>query len=74
MVTKTTLHKAIIIILILLLYNDSVCFPYFVLDIDECRLGIDNCEQVCRDTDGSYVCECFSGYNLNNDGRTCDGM
>ena len=47
---------------------------FTVLDIDECRLGVDNCEQACRDTDGSYACECFSGYNLNNDGRTCNGM
>ena len=46
----------------------------FLLDIDECRLGIDDCEQLCQDTDGSYICDCSLGYNLNVDGRTCTGM
>ena len=44
-----------------------------LLDIDECALGTDTCSQICRDTDGSYRCECNSGYALDADGRTCNG-
>ena len=52
---------------------------YFILqdlfvDIDECLLSIDDCEQTCENTDGSYVCHCGEGYMLNEDGRTCKGI
>ena len=40
-------------------------------DIDECALGIHECDQVCRDSPGSYACGCNAGYNLNTDGFTC---
>lgn len=31
------------------------------------------CSQVCINTDGSRNCQCFTGYSLNIDGRTCSG-
>ncbi len=43
-------------------------------DIDECALGTDTCQQVCVNTPGSYLCECYIGYELNGDGTTCNGM
>jgi len=46
---------------------------YLILDIDECRTGTHNCEQVCVNTEGSYSCECFSGHELGSDKRTCNG-
>ena len=46
---------------------------YIISDINECAEGIDNCAQLCIDTDGSYTCSCSLGYNLVEDGRECDG-
>ena len=48
--------------------------PYYYADIDECALGTDACAQVCRDTVGSYRCECNPGYALDSDGRSCNGI
>ena len=36
--------------------------------------GTDNCAQNCTNTDGSYMCNCSSGYRLHSDGYTCNGM
>ena len=43
-------------------------------DVDECANNNDNnCNQLCNNTEGSFVCDCQSGYKLNADGHTCDG-
>ena len=47
---------------------------YLLADINECAENIDDCVQICTDTDGSYVCSCAPGYLLTNDSRGCDGM
>eukprot|EP01125_Pyxidicula_operculata_P003314 TRINITY_DN1390_c0_g2_i3.p1 TRINITY_DN1390_c0_g2~~TRINITY_DN1390_c0_g2_i3.p1 ORF type:complete len:1797 (+),score=397.91 TRINITY_DN1390_c0_g2_i3:489-5879(+) len=39
-------------------------------DIDECALHIDNCQQNCTNTIGSFVCSCVEGYSLVN-GSAC---
>ena len=41
--------------------------------IDECILGIDECSQVCIDTQESYYCGCSSGYELDSDQFNCTG-
>ena len=43
------------------------------LDIDECDLNTDGCEQGCVNTNGSFMCNCTDGYELNGDGFSCDG-
>ena len=42
-------------------------------DIDECALDTDGCNQGCINTPGSFQCNCSEGYQLNEDGFTCDG-
>lgn len=44
-------------------------------DINECNDTelVHECDHTCINTIGSYACTCNSGYNLNVDGRTCDG-
>ena len=32
-----------------------------------------NCEQTCINNDGSYTCQCRTGYQLNSDEMTCVG-
>ena len=44
-----------------------------MIDIDECDLSTDNCDQVCLNTIGSFSCDCGSGYDLDGDGTTCNG-
>ena len=41
-------------------------------DINECVLGLDNCDHnaTCHDSDGSYDCYCNSGYE--GDGFSCE--
>ena len=37
-------------------------FDVIVADINECESMNGMCEQLCEDTDGSYVCLCEDGY------------
>ena len=41
-------------------------------DIDEC-FEVNGCQQLCQNTDGSYICSCFSGFNLSSNGMDCNG-
>ena len=45
----------------------------FLTDVDECLLGTDNCDEnaECKDTNGSYECECKNGFIGN--GTICNG-
>ncbi|XP_044165774.1 uncharacterized protein LOC114963363 [Acropora millepora] len=33
-----------------------------------------DCEQVCHNTPGSYICSCVSGYQLASDGKSCSDI
>ena len=43
-------------------------------DINECSEGIDNCNQTCTNTEGSFTCGCDDGYLLYSDETTCNGI
>ena len=43
-------------------------------DIDECQANTSSCMQVCTNTIGGYNCSCNSGFSLNQDMASCDGM
>ena len=46
---------------------------FLLSDIDECKKDKNNdCSQVCNNTPGFYTCGCDPGYQLNEDGFTCD--
>lgn len=48
---------------------------FLLLDFDEClNGGYTGCKQLCINTPGSFTCDCYKGYRLNIDQRTCDGM
>ena len=42
-------------------------------DINECENN-STCDHRCINTIGSFICECNSGYQLNDDLMTCSGM
>uniref|UniRef100_A0A3B1JTB7 complement subcomponent C1r n=1 Tax=Astyanax mexicanus TaxID=7994 RepID=A0A3B1JTB7_ASTMX len=51
---------------------------YQAIDVDECSSPVSSedsgplCSQICLNTLGSYQCACHHGYQLRDDGRTCD--
>ena len=56
------------------MYQSYYCSCFPLLDIDECSLQLDECEQVCVNLDGSYTCECYEGYAIvSNRYYTCEG-
>ena len=56
-----------VIVLAIIVINN-----YYV-DINECTLGYDGCNQNCVNTEGSYLCYCTSGYHLDVNKKTCIG-
>ena len=43
-------------------------------DVNECSTyDANQCSQICVNTEGSYICQCSSGYRLSADERSCDG-
>ncbi|CAH1255346.1 ADGRG7 [Branchiostoma lanceolatum] len=55
-------------LVLLLLFNGNVILGQ---DVDECRLGTDNChdDAACTNTVGAFTCACNAGYS--GDGVTC---
>ena len=55
------------------LIHKTIELHFNCLDINECNLANNDCNQNadCTNTDGSYVCSCNTGYY--GDGKTCDG-
>ena len=45
----------------------SSCVCIHISDIDECQNENGGCTQICNNTIGSYHCECWDGYEMNND-------
>ena len=37
-------------------------FLIIFLDVNECKMNIDDCDQLCVNDLGSYHCECYTGY------------
>ena len=55
--------------------NNYILSFYNFLDVDECDVGTDTCDDIngaCANTEGSYTCSCNAEYALNADGSTCD--
>ena len=55
--------------LILIVY--PTLYVLLLAVINECVLGIDNCDHVCTDTLEAFTCSCNFGYLLDSDGHSC---
>lgn len=42
-------------------------------NISGSTLPRDWCEQKCNNTPGDYMCECYDGYQLDDNNQTCTG-
>ena len=43
-------------------------------DVNECDLDSNLCQNgICRNTEGSYTCDCDSGFEVSYDGKSCIG-
>ena len=42
-------------------------------DVDECKLGTHECNQICVNTVGSFMCDCYPGFILDINEYTCNG-
>ena len=65
--------------LVMVSYNCQYLQQYFLfqcnttLDINECQIAINNCSELCINTNGSFYCQCTTGYLLSTDNKTCNG-
>ena len=57
--------------LIYYVYRYNIINIMFLTDVDECSLNY--CDQTCRNTIGSFVCECDIGFQFGSDLMTCSG-
>ena len=53
------------------LYND--CYHFESIEINLCETGLSGCQQLCIKTNGSFYCDCLTGYQLLSDNMTCKG-
>lgn len=51
-------------------FGRSLTVGSLSLDVDECSMAYSPCDQLCRNTPGSYSCGCIQGYRLFN-GTKC---
>ena len=42
-------------------------------DIDECSENETICDQLCINTDGSFLCSCLEGYEFMEETNQCEG-
>ena len=43
------------------------------LDVNECEVLNGGCDHRCKNTNGSYVCQCNKGFFLDGNGKSCSG-
>ena len=44
-------------------------FIYFIVHADQCDINNGGCDHICA----NGQCQCFTGYRLGSDGRSCNG-
>ena len=52
----------------------KIITPYlYILELDPCVNDNGGCDQRCVNHGGRAVCQCYAGWSLTTDGRTCEG-
>ena len=64
-------------LVLVIYYTSSLIFdhknPPLFIDINECATNNGGCSQVCLNTEGSYSCDCYPGYELGPKNQMCNG-
>ena len=53
--------------------DDGQLIDLLPIDINECAKLNGNCSQICTNSNGSYACSCFSGFQINSNNQSCNG-
>ena len=61
----------IIVLVTFIMFNIKT---YYLTDINECDTDNGGCEHNCTNTPGSYQCQCWEGYEMNNNEKNCTGI
>lgn len=75
--TWTNVWFIAIYVFITYLISWELTQPYcnnFFVDINECSSHNGGCNHMCRNSAGSYICRCHTGYSLGSNKKTCSGM
>jgi len=51
---------------------DVYLIRFFFADFNECEAGVSGCQHKCKNSVGRFSCECFFGYILKEDRKTCE--
>lgn len=52
-------------------FPSVLLIPIGFPELDSCAVGDHGCEHSCVSSGDSFVCQCFEGYILREDGKTC---
>jgi len=73
MVISYPMIIAHVLVCIVLYIMHHISLPINHSDVEECLIDTHNCSQLCVELDGGFKCDCSDGYELGNDGITCEG-
>ena len=61
-------------IFIIIVFAVFVFTNYIIpLDVNECEISKGGCQHICKNTYGSYICQCKNGFSLNANEKSCSG-
>ncbi|KAJ7408453.1 WD repeat-containing protein 35 [Willisornis vidua] len=69
--TLCEIHEKVQALLLLISYLTTISLEFDFTTVDTCSPGRHECDQICVSNSGSYVCDCYEGYTLNPDKKTC---
>jgi len=49
-------------------------FGHVIIETDPCKTDNGRCEQKCVNYGGQAICQCYAGFKLTSDGKTCEGQ
>ena len=55
------------------LKEGQLFFVMMFLEMDECLEGTAGCSHRCENTQGSYLCLCSQGFQLDSEAKNCIG-
>jgi len=51
----------------------TFCAKIILIEMDPCKINNAGCSQLCVNDNGRSECQCYEGYSLSADGKSCQG-